>query len=97
MCVFVGSTLITVGEYQKRLGGAERDLLQASAVGFLTPLRNFLEGDWRTISVRLFTGSSTDSLATWRRCVGFQHDTMEEQCIAMETEYFTVFLLELVA
>ncbi|XP_040053095.2 endophilin-B2b isoform X11 [Gasterosteus aculeatus] len=45
-----GSTLITVGEYQKRLGGAERDLLQASAVGFLTPLRNFLEGDWRTIS-----------------------------------------------
>ncbi|KAM8827640.1 endophilin-B2b isoform 4-T4 [Spinachia spinachia] len=45
-----GSTLITVGEYQKRLGGAERDLLQASAVGFLAPLRNFLEGDWRTIS-----------------------------------------------
>ncbi|XP_068430376.1 endophilin-B2b [Clinocottus analis] len=45
-----GSTLITVGEYQKRLGGAERELLQTSAVGFLTPLRNFLEGDWRTIS-----------------------------------------------
>ncbi|XP_072522928.1 endophilin-B2b isoform X5 [Salminus brasiliensis] len=45
-----GSTLITVGEYQKKLGGAEREFLQASAVGFLTPLRNFLEGDWRTIS-----------------------------------------------
>uniref|UniRef100_A0A3Q3K0V7 SH3 domain-containing protein n=1 Tax=Monopterus albus TaxID=43700 RepID=A0A3Q3K0V7_MONAL len=45
-----GSTLITVGEYQKRLGGAERELLQTSAVTFLTPLRNFLEGDWRTIS-----------------------------------------------
>ncbi|XP_075936041.1 endophilin-B2b isoform X3 [Anarhichas minor] len=45
-----GSTLITVGEYQKRLGGAERELLQTSAAGFLTPLRNFLEGDWRTIS-----------------------------------------------
>ncbi|XP_017557197.1 endophilin-B2b isoform X2 [Pygocentrus nattereri] len=45
-----GSTLITVGEYQKKLGGAEREFLQASAVSFLTPLRNFLEGDWRTIS-----------------------------------------------
>ncbi|XP_031731609.1 endophilin-B2-like [Anarrhichthys ocellatus] len=45
-----GSTLITVGEYQKRLGGAERELLQTSVAGFLTPLRNFLEGDWRTIS-----------------------------------------------
>ncbi|XP_053533114.1 endophilin-B2b isoform X2 [Ictalurus punctatus] len=45
-----GSTLYTVGDYQKRLGGAEREFLQVSAVSFLTPLRNFLEGDWRTIS-----------------------------------------------
>lgn len=58
MCVFfivptVGSTLVTVGDYQKRLGGAEREFLQTSAVTFLTPLRNFLDGDWRTISVSL--------------------------------------------
>ncbi|XP_031433218.1 endophilin-B2b isoform X9 [Clupea harengus] len=45
-----GSTLTTVGEYQKKLGGAEREFLQTSAINFLTPLRNFLEGDWRTIS-----------------------------------------------
>ncbi|XP_046906985.1 endophilin-B2b isoform X1 [Hypomesus transpacificus] len=45
-----GSTLVTVGEYQKRLGGAEREFLQTSAVNFLAPLRNFLEGDWKTIS-----------------------------------------------
>ncbi|XP_041815890.1 endophilin-B2-like isoform X2 [Chelmon rostratus] len=45
-----GSTLITVGEYQKRLGGAEREFLHTSAATFLTPLRNFLEGDWRTIA-----------------------------------------------
>lgn len=45
-----GSTLITVGEYQRKLGGAEREFLQTSAINFLTPLRNFLEGDWRTIS-----------------------------------------------
>uniref|UniRef100_A0A8C6TQV9 SH3-domain GRB2-like endophilin B2b n=1 Tax=Neogobius melanostomus TaxID=47308 RepID=A0A8C6TQV9_9GOBI len=45
-----GNTLITVGEYQKRLGSAEREFLQTSSATFLTPLRNFLEGDWRTIS-----------------------------------------------
>ncbi|XP_005950629.3 endophilin-B2 isoform X3 [Haplochromis burtoni] len=45
-----GKTLITVAEYQKRLGGAEREFLHTSAVTFLSPLRNFLEGDWRTIS-----------------------------------------------
>ncbi|XP_041956542.1 endophilin-B2a isoform X10 [Alosa sapidissima] len=45
-----GSTLIKVGECQQRLGGAEREFLQTSAISFLTPLRNFLEGDWRTIS-----------------------------------------------
>ncbi|MBN3319442.1 SHLB2 protein, partial [Atractosteus spatula] len=45
-----GSTLIKVGESQRRLGGAEREFMQAASISFLTPLRNFLEGDWRTIS-----------------------------------------------
>ncbi|XP_058472728.1 endophilin-B2-like isoform X2 [Solea solea] len=45
-----GQTLITVGEYQKRLGGAEREFIHTSATTFLSPLRNFLEGDWKTIS-----------------------------------------------
>ncbi|XP_072570504.1 endophilin-B2b isoform X4 [Paramormyrops kingsleyae] len=45
-----GSTLIKVGEFQRRLGGSEREFIQTSAISFLTPLRNFLEGDWRTIS-----------------------------------------------
>uniref|UniRef100_A0A8P4GJP9 Endophilin-B1 n=1 Tax=Dicentrarchus labrax TaxID=13489 RepID=A0A8P4GJP9_DICLA len=45
-----GSTLIEVGECERRLGAAEREFLQTSAISFLTPLRNFLEGDWRTIS-----------------------------------------------
>ncbi|XP_064210351.1 endophilin-B2-like isoform X4 [Anguilla rostrata] len=45
-----GSTLIKVGECQRRLGGAEREFMQTSAINFLTPLRNFLDGDWRTIS-----------------------------------------------
>uniref|UniRef100_A0A8C9VST5 Endophilin-B2 n=1 Tax=Scleropages formosus TaxID=113540 RepID=A0A8C9VST5_SCLFO len=45
-----GSTLIKVGECQRRLGGAEREFMQTASVAFLGPLRNFLEGDWRTIS-----------------------------------------------
>ncbi|XP_056444219.1 endophilin-B2b isoform X1 [Gadus macrocephalus] len=45
-----GSTLSTVGEYQRRLGGAEREFLLTSSMNFLTPLRNFLEGDWKTIA-----------------------------------------------
>ncbi|XP_063172151.1 endophilin-B2 isoform X3 [Candoia aspera] len=45
-----GKTLIKVGETERRLGGAERDFIHAASVNFLSPLRNFLEGDWRTIS-----------------------------------------------
>ncbi|XP_071337884.1 endophilin-B2a isoform X3 [Trachinotus anak] len=45
-----GSTLIKVGDCERRLGAAEREFLQMSAISFLTPLRNFLEGDWKTIS-----------------------------------------------
>ncbi|XP_060106524.1 endophilin-B2 isoform X5 [Heteronotia binoei] len=45
-----GKTLIKVGETERRLGGAERDFIHSASVNFLSPLRNFLEGDWRTIS-----------------------------------------------
>uniref|UniRef100_A0A4W3JM18 Endophilin-B1 n=1 Tax=Callorhinchus milii TaxID=7868 RepID=A0A4W3JM18_CALMI len=45
-----GSTLIKVGESQRRLGVADRDFIQSSMINFLTPLRNFLEGDWKTIT-----------------------------------------------
>uniref|UniRef100_A0A1A8H2D1 Endophilin-B1 n=2 Tax=Nothobranchius korthausae TaxID=1143690 RepID=A0A1A8H2D1_9TELE len=45
-----GSTLLKVGECEKRLGAVEKEFIQTSAISLLTPLRNFLEGDWRTIS-----------------------------------------------
>lgn len=47
-----GKTLLKVSEAEKRLGAAERDFIHTASVSFLTPLRNFLEGDWKTISVR---------------------------------------------
>ncbi|OWK10264.1 SH3GLB2 [Cervus elaphus hippelaphus] len=46
-----GKTLIKVAEAEKRLGAAERDFIHTASINFLTPLRNFLEGDWKTISL----------------------------------------------
>ncbi|XP_064372033.1 endophilin-B1 isoform X2 [Dromaius novaehollandiae] len=45
-----GNALIKCGETQKRIGTADRELIQTSAINFLTPLRNFIEGDYKTIS-----------------------------------------------
>ncbi|KAI4547486.1 hypothetical protein MG293_004041 [Ovis ammon polii] len=45
-----GKTLIKVAEAEKRLGAAERDFIHTASINFLTPLRNFLEGDWKMIS-----------------------------------------------
>uniref|UniRef100_A0A8C2LDV6 Endophilin-B1 n=1 Tax=Cricetulus griseus TaxID=10029 RepID=A0A8C2LDV6_CRIGR len=45
-----GNALIKCGEAQKRIGTADRELIQTSALNFLTPLRNFIEGDYKTIT-----------------------------------------------
>ncbi|XP_032814889.2 endophilin-B1-like isoform X1 [Petromyzon marinus] len=45
-----GGALIKVGESQKLLGLAEKEFVQASTINFLTPLRNFLEGDYKAMA-----------------------------------------------
>uniref|UniRef100_A0A8B9SPQ5 Endophilin-B1 n=1 Tax=Anas platyrhynchos TaxID=8839 RepID=A0A8B9SPQ5_ANAPL len=45
-----GNALIKCGETQKRIGTADRELIQTSAINFLTPLKNFIEGDYKTIT-----------------------------------------------
>ncbi|MCJ8750312.1 hypothetical protein PDJAM_G00261580 [Pangasius djambal] len=45
-----GSALIKCGEVEKQLGGSERELIQSAAINFLTPFRNFIDGDYKTIS-----------------------------------------------
>ncbi|XP_078264303.1 endophilin-B1-like isoform X3 [Rhinoraja longicauda] len=45
-----GSALIKCGENENRIGAAEKELIHTAAVNFLSPLRNFLEGDYKTIS-----------------------------------------------
>ncbi|CAL1596555.1 unnamed protein product [Knipowitschia caucasica] len=44
-----GNALLKCGETEKQIGGAERELIHSSAINFLTPFRNFLEGDFKTI------------------------------------------------
>ncbi|KAF6715614.1 Endophilin-B1 [Oryzias melastigma] len=44
-----GNAMIKCGETQKQIGGAEREFIQSAAINFLTPFRNFLEGDFKTI------------------------------------------------
>ncbi|XP_062847105.1 endophilin-B1a [Trichomycterus rosablanca] len=44
-----GNALMKCGETEKQIGGAEREFIQSSAINFLTPFRNFLEGDFKTI------------------------------------------------
>ncbi|XP_072536463.1 endophilin-B1a isoform X1 [Salminus brasiliensis] len=44
-----GNALVKCGETEKQIGGAEREFIQSSAINFLTPFRNFLEGDFKTI------------------------------------------------
>lgn len=51
-----GNALIKCGETEKQLGGAERELIQSAAINFLTPFRNFLEGDFKTILVSWTAG-----------------------------------------
>ncbi|XP_017350673.1 endophilin-B1b isoform X1 [Ictalurus punctatus] len=45
-----GNALIKCGEVEKQLGGSEREFIQSSAINFLTPFRNFIDGDYKTIS-----------------------------------------------
>ncbi|XDV27093.1 hypothetical protein PO909_030683 [Leuciscus waleckii] len=45
-----GSALVKCGETEKLLGSAEKEFIHSSAINFLTPFRNFIEGDFKTIS-----------------------------------------------
>ena len=55
-CLFSsGSALVKCGEAEKKLGQAERDLKAKSMSHFLHQLKNFLEGDMKTITVSCHT------------------------------------------
>jgi endophilin-B len=48
-----GVILGKVGEAEKRLGNIEKEFVQKASDGFLQPLKSFLDGQMKTIQVRL--------------------------------------------
>lgn len=83
--IIAGKTLIKVGETQRRLGAAERDFIHSASINFLTPLRNFLEGDWRTISVSMVAGKGRSSPHRGGGGRG-EVETALEECILLPYE-----------
>lgn len=48
-----GGALLKVAQAEKRLGQTEQEFLAAAAANTLLPIRRFLEGDMKTIQVRV--------------------------------------------
>ncbi|CAL8235809.1 unnamed protein product, partial [Arctogadus glacialis] len=67
MCV--GRSLLLVGACEQRLGRAEREFSQVSAVALIGPLRDFLDGDWSLITFQI---RAPDRGAPWRLTVRLQ-------------------------
>ncbi|CAG0917126.1 unnamed protein product [Notodromas monacha] len=44
-----GSALLKVGQYEQKLGAAEREFISNAAQGFVHPMQKFLDGEMRTI------------------------------------------------
>lgn len=44
-----GTSLIKVGQYEQKLGQAERDFIGSAGICFTQPLRRFLDGEMKTI------------------------------------------------
>ncbi|KAI5742550.1 hypothetical protein M8J77_008476 [Diaphorina citri] len=44
-----GTALIKVGQYEQKLGAAEREFVNSAHVSFVQPLQKFLEGEMKTI------------------------------------------------
>lgn len=46
-----GSTLIKCGQTHQKLGLVYKDFIQSSAMGYMQPLKSFLEGEMKSITV----------------------------------------------
>ena len=53
--VYLGSTLIKCGQTHQKLGLAYKDFIQSSAMGYIQPLRSYLEGEMKSITVRILS------------------------------------------
>ncbi len=48
-----GSTLIKCGQTHQKLGLAYKDFIQSSAMGYMQPMKSFLEGEMKSITVNI--------------------------------------------
>jgi endophilin-B len=48
-----GSTLIKCGQTHQKLGLTYKDFIQSSAMGYIQPLKSFLEGEMKSITVNI--------------------------------------------
>jgi endophilin-B len=48
-----GSTLIKCGQTHQKLGLTYKDFIQSAAMGYMQPLKSFLEGEMKSITVNI--------------------------------------------
>ena len=71
-----GSTLIKCGQTHQKLGGIYKDFFQSSAIGYIQPLRSFLEGEMKSIMVmRLIRITNKYSINYLERTSNFRNET----------------------
>jgi endophilin-B len=51
---YSGSTLIKCGQTHQKLGLIYKDFIQSSAMGYMQPLKSFLEGEMKSITVKIY-------------------------------------------
>jgi len=49
-----GSTLIKCGQTHQKLGHAYKDFIQSAAMGYMQPLKSYLEGEMKSITVNRY-------------------------------------------
>jgi hypothetical protein len=49
-----GSTLIKCGHCHQKLGLAHKEFLQTASMGFMQPLKSFLDGEMKSLTVNIF-------------------------------------------
>jgi endophilin-B len=48
----LGSALIKCGHIHQKLGQANKEFIQSAATGFMQPLKSFLDGEMKTLTVK---------------------------------------------
>lgn len=50
----LGTALIKCGQFHQKLGLAHKEFVHSSATGFMQPLKSFLDGEMKSLTVNIF-------------------------------------------